>query len=373
MTLYGRGPSLDPHLYDADGISLQRGLTTGHRRLAFDLPRRTPGPPLPAIVDERNDENLLVAQIHVLFIKFHNAVVRHFGFTGPTQFQQARDTVVLHFQSVVVHDYLKRITESTTYDSLLARGFEPFGINASNRFLPAEFSFAAFRFGHSMSRPDYILNLRSDPPDKFDLFRMFNFVGFKHFTLCGYQKKDTLPTKWAVDWRLFFDYPRQPGLHQNRALMIAPRLATDLGLVKLGANCSDDTDVFSLAEKDLRVGLATNLTSGQEAAGLIGVAPVPDDALTRMIPTRLSSHFLRHTPLWYYILAEARHFENGERLGLVGSALVAGTIFGLVRAAPLSVLADEAFRAVNGRSTFSMTDLLEFIESIDGPNALQPI
>jgi hypothetical protein len=80
-SLYGAGPD-DPEsakFYEADGIHLKMGRTTGPTKVGFDLPRgagSTNVQKRKAIIpDPRNDENLAVAQTHCAMIRFHNRVV----------------------------------------------------------------------------------------------------------------------------------------------------------------------------------------------------------------------------------------------------------------------------------------------------------
>lgn len=48
--------------------------------------------------------------------------------------------------------------------------------------------------------------------------------------------------------------------------------------------------------------------------------------------------FATSTPLWYYILAEAKIAADGLNLGPVGGRIVAETLIGLLRADPTSYL-----------------------------------
>ena len=76
-SLYGNGPqdAGSAKFYEADGIHLKQGTAQGGPA-GSDLPRQTAAPVgLAIIADERNDENLAVAQIHAAFIRFHNRVV----------------------------------------------------------------------------------------------------------------------------------------------------------------------------------------------------------------------------------------------------------------------------------------------------------
>jgi hypothetical protein len=61
------------------------------------------------IGDPRNDENTIVAQLHVAFLKAHNALVDQ----GKT-FEQARQILRQHYQPIVVHDFLRRVADNAT-------------------------------------------------------------------------------------------------------------------------------------------------------------------------------------------------------------------------------------------------------------------
>jgi hypothetical protein len=66
-SVYGRGPDLDPQFYEADGIHMRIVHTAEG---VEDLPRLDDG--TAQIGDARNDENLILTQVHLLFLKFHN-------------------------------------------------------------------------------------------------------------------------------------------------------------------------------------------------------------------------------------------------------------------------------------------------------------
>ena len=69
QSVYGRGPDLDPQLYESDRAHLAVATPNGFP----DLPRDGAGRAL--IGDPRNDENLIVAQLHVGFLAFHNRLL----------------------------------------------------------------------------------------------------------------------------------------------------------------------------------------------------------------------------------------------------------------------------------------------------------
>jgi hypothetical protein len=67
-----------------------------------DLPRTASGQAL--IADGRNDENMIIAQIHLAVLKFHNAMVDR-----GMRFEDARRATINHYQWVVTHDFLPRV------------------------------------------------------------------------------------------------------------------------------------------------------------------------------------------------------------------------------------------------------------------------
>jgi hypothetical protein len=75
--------------------------------------------------------------------------------------------------------------------------------------------------------------------------------------------------------------------------------------------------------------------------------------------------FLSHTPLWYYLLAEAAHPRggNGQRLGPVGSTIVAEVLIGLIRRSEDSILSTPGWQPslpAAHPGSFELADLLHF-------------
>lgn len=165
-SLYGRGPTLQPELYK-NGVKLQVGTTTavdGLKQFPNDLLRLNAEPPRAVIGDPRNDENLAVAQTHLAFTKFHNAVVdllhaQDATLQGNSLFEAARTLVVQHYQHIVLTDFLPRLIEKAALDRALdqLRQNPPSDPNAEPT-MPLEFAVAAFRLGHSIVRPTYSWN-----------------------------------------------------------------------------------------------------------------------------------------------------------------------------------------------------------------------
>jgi hypothetical protein len=120
------------------------------------------------IADKRNDENVIVSQLHGLFLRFHNAVAAAPAHSG-LGFVGVQRLVRWHYQRVVLNDYLPRAVGRETLHAVLPhlesgrsiledRPRLLFYHFNNEPFIPVEFSAAAFRFGHSMVRSIYRLN-----------------------------------------------------------------------------------------------------------------------------------------------------------------------------------------------------------------------
>ena len=115
-----------------------------------DLPRGPDGRAL--IADSRNDENMIIAQIHLAFLRFHNVMVDR-----GMNFEEARRATINHYQWVVAHDFLPRVLHPDYADAVLTarsnKFFKPSNPHDPN--LPIEWAVAGYRFGHSMVRLAY--------------------------------------------------------------------------------------------------------------------------------------------------------------------------------------------------------------------------
>src|SRR5437660_11876299 len=102
-----------------------------------DLPRAGTGSTNAAkrkavIPDPRNDENLVVAQTHLAFIRFHNRVVDTLpAATPPAQkFAQARELVTKHYQWMIRTDFLPRVCKQSVVTDVFNNGRKAFEVGA---------------------------------------------------------------------------------------------------------------------------------------------------------------------------------------------------------------------------------------------------
>ena len=126
------------------------------------------------IPDRRNDENLIIVQLHKAVAQFHNRIVdyaRAQGIRPEWVFETARRLTRWHYQWAVIHDFLPRFVgdelvgpNGTVYKEVAGKPpvinlnyYKP--TNREGRpFMPVEFAVAAYRFGHSLIRPFYVIN-----------------------------------------------------------------------------------------------------------------------------------------------------------------------------------------------------------------------
>jgi len=350
-SLYGEGPEGSPYLYrlpPGAGGQLQSpgnerfllGETPGGNLL--DLPRSNAGRPI--LADPRNEENLVLAQLHALLLRFHNRVMdlidggvaNESRLQGLSKFDQARQLVIWHYQHVVLHDLLRQFMQIAILDETLAR-YRDFGASSRDFCVPVEFALAAFRFGHSVVLDEYVINTNPHPSEKLEALLNLNSMGQPPML--------RLADEWVIQWNRFFDIPPNPvptpkAVIRNRAAPLDTHIATALHNLP-----GPPQALHSLPAMTLLRGARSGLPSGQRVADALGETRLSDDEMTFQDPVAhprkdflLQKNLLRETPLWYYVLQEAAARGNRQRLGPVGSRIVAETIVGMLASDPNSLL-----------------------------------
>lgn len=123
-SVYGRGPADQPYLYIDGKFRLGKQLLELNKPSpSRDLPRyRDPENPATAaralIGDKRNDENVIVSQLHGIFMRLHNRLMDEPKLKGAT-FDEVQRMVRWHYQYVVLNDFLPRICGAELIDEIL--------------------------------------------------------------------------------------------------------------------------------------------------------------------------------------------------------------------------------------------------------------
>ena len=362
-SVYGGGPGVAPHLYDrtVDGgrthflierIPGSADVSIG-AQLRHDLPRNRQHTAL--IGDPRNDENLVVSQLHLAMLRFHNQVVDDVkaelgaGYTVDEIFAEAQRVVRWHYQWLVLHEFLPLTVGAATADDVRTNGRRFYGWN-NDPFIPVEFSVAAYRFGHSQVRPSYRANFGTSAT-----------VASRQFFALVFDPSATDPADPAdlrggcraprrfVDWQTFFDFG--DGVARPNKL-----IDTKLSSILFNLMGMPSGTTTSLASRNLLRGLTMKLPSGQRVARAMQLPRLARSDLSELEPY----HLEKRTPLWFYVLREAEVMADGHHLGPVGGRIVAEVIHGLIEGDSQSYLSQdpEWTPTYGSASTFTMTDLL---------------
>src|SRR5262249_49077740 len=111
--LYGRGPADQPYLFEEENRRFILGgpLDSGDD---WDVPR-VDSTERAIIADPRNDENVILVQLHAIFLRFHNQLAR----TSGADFATVQRLVRWHYQWIVLYDFLPQIIHEDTYHEVL--------------------------------------------------------------------------------------------------------------------------------------------------------------------------------------------------------------------------------------------------------------
>jgi hypothetical protein len=388
-SVYGGGEEVRPFLYDHDDPDTAKLLTgpasdadptdedapRAARFGASDLQRNRQGRAL--ITDPRNDENVVIAQLQLSFIKFHNRVVDYLRSgdghelletsSDEHAYEAARRLVRWHYQWLVLHEFLPRICDGSVLDDIRANGRSYFLQPDTPTSIPVEFAGAAYRYGHSQIRDRYTVNddttdvqfFPGPAPEQVPtIMRMMLTAngddGDTPAPSDGIVEEGTsqnlngfrpVPEGLTIEWGYFFDHHpgdgEQSTAQRGRPIDCAlPPALLRLPFISEGPK--------SLAVRNLLRGQALGLPSGQALAATMDIDPLSNGEL-RLPGGESFADYLSsvhrgadtEAPLWLYVLAEAAQQQGGDRLGALGSRIVGEVITGMVAADPRAFVTEE--------------------------------
>lgn len=349
-----------------------------------DLPRNRTG--APCIADDRNDQNLLLAQMTVAVTRFHAVIAKR---CLPNDDDAHRRITRRHLQSIALQDYAPRLVDKSIIDDVTQNGRAcvfpshlaaqaPLGFQ-----VPIEFVAAIGRFGHALVRDRYTLNARHADAD-FDKLLGFTHLGGR----ISSHPLINLASDWPVDWRTF-------GISAHAADQPAqfPGPVVSMGMSTLPPHVVAAKDTmpasvhYNIATLDLMRGHALRLPTAQamidhvnlgledrnKAIGLPLPPPLqtlsqpdfealPEDALKPVLSSQSHGKTLAdHTPLWLYVMIEsATRLPRDGKLGLLGGRIFYETLHAAAQAAPDGIV------DAQGTIQFTMDDRLPWITPDDG-------
>jgi len=314
---YGRGPALDPYLYELDSgpnwkFVMGDKLKDESGRTWYDLPRNSQG--VAIVPDKRNAETTVTAQFHMLPCVYHNKLID----AGAT-FDDARRETVHTWQYLVREDWLDvmcipKWSRRNTYltKAIKAAGPGPY----------AEFTGA-------------VLRMHTQIPSKIEI-REGKTIGM-------------FDDAWKASTE-FIDFDYMFGEVAQRPKKIAMAISAEM------ANMKPEPDGGrNIALRNIQRGQHYGLPSFNDVAEAIGF-PASTDHDFDLWTGLLHEAQTAIPPRWGSL--DDRNCGDGNSLGPVGSALMAGIINDLIESDPASYLCQRPNWKPEARTFMELVELV---------------
>ncbi|NRB65455.1 MAG: hypothetical protein HRU40_20960 [Saprospiraceae bacterium] len=289
----------------------------GENPMEPDIPREEQG--APNVGDIRNIYSVPMAQFTLGFLKFHNHTVRNFDkdLGHPNDRPSARQLVQWHYEWIILNDLLPRVC-GQPIDSLWAdyrswkrdnvTEYQPTGA------LGVLLKTPLLRILLGMQKKRYRLN------EPLQFIRMMSDHGciplYTPVIAKHRNKKDSLKLKtneklppfWSIQWDLWLT-GKTNGLY-------CPTFQLNNLNINSGYQPYPKYSTHQLVQESIKEDLQMGIMDGKSIARQFDIfqhPSVPDQA-----------------PLWYYILAEAEEFADGQHLGPLGSRLLSRYLLTLI-------------------------------------------
>ena len=312
-TVYGPGPKLQGHLYDPETLLFR--ITPGARlaRIYPGLPGldgRARGTPIRAFYDERNRDTLMLHELTVAWMQFHNLCARALMAAGKPPF----------VAYALGRAHAVRVWHAILTVDLLPRFLHPQIATLPAGTLPLAWELNEPPLLHGLFRAFHALPLAAYP------MRRTAPQALGRLMKSGIAPSHAETTDWRVDWPAFFG-EASDGPLTGLSASVAPELRMAEAIAAMDFVTATETFPMRLDNRALRRALRA----------------LPGDWPARLAPKRLAEDFaaahpdapglpgpgvLRRGPLYLALLVEAQlHGQNGG-FGPFGSALLRASALG---------------------------------------------
>lgn len=340
-TVYGPGPSMLSHLYEPETMLFR--LTPGARLArVFTGLMGSDHYAIRALYDERNRDTLMLHELAVAWMQFHNLCARTLLDRGTrpfTAYAKSRLHVVHVWHEIIRKDILPRF--------LHPEFIAPNPLPEAWQLPETTLLHGLFRAFHAMPLAAYDLGASG-------LHNLQGLMksGFDH---------SLAEAEWRIDWPLFFgDKPGGPmtGLSAS----VAPELrapVTAAAVTVMDNESTRDADPLRAGSPEMRAALALLPAPWPEKLAPARLAADFNAAYDKS-PVDITERDLEDGPLYQMIMVEAQLYGRKGGLGPFGSALLCGSINGSIdriepRPAP-----------VEGLTRFQPQTMLELINLVRG-------
>lgn len=355
------------------------------------------------LADSRNDDHLIISQLTAFFLALHNIIADALAArivqgghasTGDLQdyrdFLHARRVTTLVYRRIVLNDFLSRLLDKEIFDMLQTAlsgcaeaGPKDYlrGMMKTGGPVPVEFSHAVYRFGHAQIQAAYPLN---DSLENGGVIALHQILSR---TSSNDSYRTPISSDWLVDWKIFF--PMEGEGRPTSSARIRPHSVAGTSIGRDRFLNPDDVTDGGLFYLDLLRGARVGVRSVKSVVGSLPKAIqaksslMASDAIREKKvrawledePSDLSPDDINvlasDPPLFLYTLFEAAHDKKGERLGVVGSSIVAGVFLAAFQQSR-SCFEGDANLVMNTEALFdegipaSMGELISFVKSNGG-------
>ncbi|UFS66669.1 hypothetical protein LO749_19390 [Paracoccus denitrificans] len=317
-TVYGPGPAMLTHVYDPETclFRLTRGARLARLYARAAGASSDPDPrPIRALYDERNRDSLMLHELTVAWMQFHNRLARHLMAEGQEPFRAY----------VLARAHALRCWHGILAGDLLPRFLHPKIAALDGDALPGCWALDETTLLHGLCRAFHALPLAAYHLGRSGLHNLGTLLKR------GYAPSEA-ETDWHIDWPLFLG--ASPGAPLTGiSASVAPELRAPVTAAAVIA-----LDNRSAAE-------AGSLRPGNDPIRA-AIAALPGDWPTRIAPARLADDFaaahpqapiridaegLEWGPLYQFLMVEAQLHGRLGGFGPLGSALLRGSVLGSIR------------------------------------------